>query len=217
MTIKYAISDLNPSIQDVQAWANKNLPQLLACGFLKLGTDQELAFVNENADDINISNFIELESSVILEMESIIKAIQTFDLHTKGKLKKYNTSKKVFIVDLLHRIGEDLDVGETIESLTILSCTLKEDNTFDVDPDSLNTTVVSCYDGEDVWGDRIWNKVSSQKAFSSLEEQVNCVSEYKDLDVGSFAIKFIDNCYKAAIKDNLSKVIKQAESVALIN
>ena len=161
-------------------------------------------------------SLVELENDTLTEMESIIRAIRTFDFEVTGSLSKYNATKKVFIVDLTHRVGDAYEMGETIEALSTFSCTLDDELNFAIRPDTLSSTHASCYGGEDDWGKDVWNNVATQNAFAEFSEQITSKREHRAIDADQFIVEVIDKLYIESIKTNLEAVTAQAKSAAIV-
>ena len=217
MNIQYLITESNQNTPDLSAWVESNLPHLVACGFLKLGTDHTPVFKNSDLmglDELKAENLIKLDAETLIGIETIIRTIREFGFHVKGHLSKYNPHKKVFIIDLQHRIGDLLEDGVTIEALSTISCTLNDDNSFTIDPETLSSTHASCWFGEDDWFNDNWVDVAQQSELSVF------IREFKDTDYGvnveHHIIAQIDKLYKESIQNNLQAFTKQAEAVALV-
>lgn len=219
MSIQYAIEGFEQDTPDLAAWVAQNLPNLTAVNFFQFGTDCAVSFRDGNELDYMEAveqGIIQVELDHLKEMEGIIRDIREFEFETFGSLSKYNPHKKVFIVDLKHRVGDTLDEGVTIEALSTISCTLNDDFSFTVDPTTLGSTHASCYGGEDDWGKSKWNNVATQNAFAELTEQFDSKRGHKDVSADNFVIQLIDKLYKDSIQSNLDKLTKQAEKVALV-
>ncbi len=219
MVIHYAITGSNQDTQDLSAWVAAQYPHLMASGIFQVGTGQAVKF--SNGDDLDAGevieqSLVELAAETLTEMESIIRAIRTFDFEVTGSLSKYNATKKVFIVDLTHRVGDAYEMGETIEALSTFSCTLDDELNFAIRPDTLSSTHASCYGGEDDWGKDVWNNVATQNAFAEFSEQITSKREHRAIDADQFIVELIDKLYIESIKTNLEAVTAQAKSAAIV-
>lgn len=217
MDLQYLITETNQDTLDLSQWVANNLPNLTACGIFTLGTDHSVSFINSDkmsADELKGENLIKFDAETLTGIEEVIRSIRKFDFHVTGSLSKYNPLKKVFIVDLKHRVGNDLDDGATIEALSTVSCTLNSDFSFTIIPSTLKSTHASCWCGEDEWGEDQWLNVGNHRDLSIFHKEFK--GNAYGVDVKDYIITLIDKLYIESIQNNLPAFTKQAESMALV-
>ena len=215
--ITYAIEVPDVKKADLSEWVKTNFPHLMATGIFKMGTKRPLSFQNSNVVDLGQDEaevILDVEVEWLRMMENIIAAILNLDLKVSGTLKKFNTTKKAFVVDLMHRVGDDLIESETVELLSEILFTINGDNSLSYVPSSLGDTVPMVYLGVSDQQDN-WNNINHQSAFALFIDQFENKKGYADIDGGSFIIDLMIKLSNKAIKDNIATVTRQAESLIL--
>ena len=220
MTILYSVGNHEFAEGIFSQYISNALPQIIETGFLKFSTQQEVLFVNADTDALqdpsNYDAIIPVDFEDLIKIEHILKVIKNFSFYHSCKLKSYNIGKELFIVDSFLSVQEGMELGEGIQSLTILSCKLNG-QVLEILPYSIDTTCVSCYGGEDEWGEDDWHPVIYHHAIDSiltLDELASIVSKEQ---ANTFVIKLIHDLYMDAIRKNLDKLAKEVSSSIIVN
>lgn len=158
------------------------------------------------ADDGNVH--IALET--LLNLEKLVSKIIALDMDytfksIKMRLDAETKALQAVLIDVCYRTDDLNDESEALESISTL-CFDLIDSEFNLNEDSIQSTIVSLYAGIDIWGNEDFVTLSKH---SVINDFIRGFEKSKNSMLCSFMVNFIENLFKSSIKNHHTDITEE--------